>query len=70
MTEREIKKKVSDLDIYKFFKLDGKILQLIDIDYLDELAVGYDNSTGETLNMSQHQYVEPVEVKIVEVTNC
>lgn len=61
---------ISDIKLFKYFKHNGRILQLVDHDFLDQWAVGYDNKTGETINMNVYTEVEPVNVNIVEIKNC
>ena len=62
--------KLSEIKLFNYFKHNRKILQLIDHDYLEPWAVGYENQTDETINMIIYTDVEPVKVNVVEINNC
>ncbi|WP_392552885.1 hypothetical protein RHO14_03215 [Orbus wheelerorum] len=63
------KMRLSDIKLFHHFKHDGRILQLIDNDYLEQWAVGYDQKTGEVINLNLYINVEPINVDIIEINN-
>lgn len=69
MDKKESKSRLSTIKLFTYFKHDGRILQLIDNDYLEQWAVGYDQKTGEVINLNLYINVEPINVDIIEINN-